>query len=202
MKIEIEKNDFIKIVIIVAVCIFICILFYAILVCVKISNDREESFNEEMNMIQEEMKEIFLEEYKIVPQNGHFLSRVYDGQISTSNVCEKIYELVIKEVPKIYNLKGKTDSELEQYYNENEKDIKNIFEVSNKDEYIRIVKKIWELENLNYVNSNYNFSEYMQGDTYDTVDLEIEFANSKLVFKLFLENEKSQTQDGITFGLK
>ena len=46
MKIEIEKNDFIKIVIITTVSLIICLLFYIILVMVKVNNEKNVEFKE------------------------------------------------------------------------------------------------------------------------------------------------------------
>lgn len=202
MKIEIEKNDFIKIVIITTVSLIICLLFYIILVMVKVNNEKNVEFKENEMIVNQEIKNGFLEEYKIVPQNAHFLSRVYDGEVKSSDICEKVYKLVFYEIPQIYEMKAKSDLELEQYYIENEADIKNTFAIVNKDEYIDLVKKICVLESLSYVDSKYNLDEYNQGNVSDTVDLEIEFAKSKITFKVNLMNTKALDKPNVTFKLK
>lgn len=202
MKIEIEKKDFIKIASIIMVFFFICLMFYIILAYIKLDNEKNAEVNKSKEIINYEIKSSFFEEHKVVPQNAHFLSRVYDGEVSSSDICEKIYKLVFLEMPQIYELKAKSDLELEQYYNENEIQIKEFFEVVNKDEYIKLVKRICALENLSYIDSKYNFDEYNQGETLDSIDLEIEFEKSKIIFTVNLANIKMQDKPDLTFKLK
>ena len=149
--------------------------------------------------MQEEIKESFLLEHKIVPENSHFLSRTYDGEISTSDVCKKIYELVINLIPEIYGLRNKNNFELEQYYLENEISIKGVLQLSNKDEFIDVARKIGKLESLEFIDSRYDFDKYAKDELLTEVDLEIEFAKNKIVFKMYLNNKIIQNENNITF---
>ena len=197
-----KKDKEIKKYIFIGIIVFIVLIIMVIILISKISNNNETDSPNYENAI-EEVKEYFLEEGKIVPDNYNILTRLYEGEINDSDVYRKIYMLTYKTIPNTYeNLSNATDEEIAKYYDKNTEKILDNTGIEEKEEYIAFVKEICKQEKGEYINSKFDVENYSSDEEYSKVDLEIEFTTGTICLEMQVRNTIGKEAENIKFIAK
>lgn len=192
------KKRIVKILIAIIVILIIIETLVILINKLVIKNEIEDDYDEVIKNVQND----FLDEGEVVPNNYNFLTRLYSGEVQDSAIYARVYQLIFEYIESIYELKDKTEFNLEEYYKQNKDYLAIVFEITNFEEFTKFFEKIAELPSINYVDSSFILSEYYEGDEYDSVDLEIQFEGAKITFKLELIKQITSGKQDIKFILK
>lgn len=129
---------------------------------------------------------------RIFPENKDYLEENYKGNMSLNYLYEKIYNLVHKNLESLQSdfKKLKIDG-YNEYLNENEKNLVSMLGITNINELTTLAQNILS-KNINdeeYVNSEFVKDSYKSGNNYDTINLVINYKNEKLYFKVYIVND-------------
>lgn len=129
---------------------------------------------------------------RIFPENKDYLEENYKGNMSLNYLYEKIYNLVHKNLESLQSdfKKLKIDG-YNEYLNENEKNLVSMLGITNINELTTLAQNILG-KNINdeeYVNSEFIKDTYKSGNNYDTINLVINYKNEKLYFKVYIVND-------------
>lgn len=129
---------------------------------------------------------------RIFPENKDYLEENYKGNMSLNYLYEKIYNLVHKNLESMQSdfKKLKIDG-YNEYLNENEKNLVSMIGITNINELTTLAQNILG-KNINdeeYVNSEFVKDSYKSGNNYDTINLVINYKNEKLYFKVYIVND-------------
>ena len=129
---------------------------------------------------------------RIFPENKDYLEENYKGNMSLNYLYEKIYNLVHKNLESLQSdfKKLKIDG-YNEYLNENEKNLVSMIGITNINELTTLAQNILG-KNINdeeYVNSEFLKDSYKSGNNYDTINLVINYKNEKLYFKVYIVND-------------
>lgn len=129
---------------------------------------------------------------RIFPENKDYLEENYKGNMSLNYLYEKIYNLVHKNLESLQSdfKKLKIDG-YNEYLNENEKNLVSMIGITNINELTTLAQNILG-KNINdeeYVNSEFVKDSYKSGNNYDTINLVINYKNEKLYFKVYIVND-------------
>lgn len=129
---------------------------------------------------------------RIFPENKDYLEENYKGNMSLNYLYEKIYNLVHKNLESLQSdfKKLKIDG-YNEYLNENEKNLVSMLGITNINELTTLAQNILG-KNINdeeYVNSEFVKDSYKSGNNYDTINLVINYKNEKLYFKVYIVND-------------
>ena len=192
------KKRILKILIAIIVILIIIEILFIFINKLTIKEVVEDDYDEVIKSVQND----FISEGEIVPNNYNFLTRLYSGEVQDSAIYARIYQLIFEYLQSIYELKDKTEFNIEEYYKQNEEYLAVVFEITNFEEFTKFFESIEKLPNINYVDSSFILSEYYEGDEYDNVDLEIQFEGAKITFRLDIIKQITSGKQDIKFILK
>lgn len=129
---------------------------------------------------------------RIFPENKDYLEENYKGNMALNYLYEKIYNLVHKNLESLQSdfKKLKIDG-YNEYLNENEKNLVSMLGITNINELTTLAQNILG-KNINdeeYVNSEFIKDTYKSGNNYDTINLVINYKSEKLYFKVYIVND-------------
>lgn len=124
-------------------------------------------------------------------------SEKYIGDIKTSEITQRMQELIKKDIPELYeDIKKYDESKLKEYYSENTVEIKNKFGMQSENEFINFANVIKETDvDLNaWAKLKFNresFIENSENTNYAYVEFEVIFKDEeKMTFSMYVANRK------------
>lgn len=187
-----------KKIIILATLLFVFLLVVGIIITINYVNVKEEK--EKINNRKdyenaiEEVKNEFYEQGEIVPNRYNMFERMYEGNVDTSKVYPDIYNLVEIVIPDIQKrFKGKSNNEIENFYKDNKERIEKSLGIVNKDDYIKFVNYIKDLELGTYKDSSFDEINYRELEKADQIPLEIVY--TKQTIKIYMEIDREETDN-------
>lgn len=187
-----------KKIIILATLLFVFLLVVGIIITINYVNVKEEK--EKINNRKdyenaiEEVKNEFYEQGEIVPNRYNMFERMYEGNVDTSKVYPDIYNLVEIVIPDIQKrFKGKSNNEIENFYKDNKERIEQSLGIVNKDDYIKFVNYIKDLELGTYKDSSFDEINYRELEKADQIPLEIVY--TKQTIKIYMEIDREETDN-------
>lgn len=199
-----KKNNIKKTIIFVFIfCILIVILLFFIILKnnSKLSEVDNETNMESYENALKEANEEFLEKKEIVPDNFNFLVRLYEGDVESSYIYSRIYQIVFETIPDIYNkFKDSDEEKIFNYYDENSENIFDELGIDNKEEFVKFVNVVCNLNNIEYDSSIFDIKTLQNNDRYSNLNLQINFKDeNKIVFNLNIINKQEDGKPILKF---
>lgn len=124
-------------------------------------------------------------------------SEEYVGDIETTEIRQKIQELVKVDIPELYeNIKKHDENEIKKYYKEKEVELKNKFGIQSEDEFVNFANKVKQsnidLNSWREIKVNKeSFIDRSEMANYAYVEFDVIFEKEqKMTFSLYIANRK------------
>ncbi len=181
--------------IILATLLFLAFLLICIITIVNYAKLKEEedkiNNKKDFENAIEEVKKDFIENGEIVPNRYNMFERMYEGEIDTSQIYPDIYNLVYITIPDIQKkFKGKDKNEIENFFKDNKSRIENNLGINNKEEYVKFVTYIKDLDLGLFVDATFDEINYKELESADQIPLELVY--TKQTIKIYIEIERKE----------
>lgn len=166
--------------IIVLLAIILCLLIY-LSNKPKVSNEQETEyeFNKPLDLVDNNI---------IIPDNSYlFFDKYGDGEVSSKDIYVRINSFAVKYLPSLLkDLNGKTENEINQYYDNNKSSINQFIEINSSSELVDFISSLnnYDLSNLEVQSMSFE-EEIRHSNNYTYANFIIVYKDSaKIVLKI------------------
>lgn len=112
---------------------------------------------------------------------------MYNGELKLSEILKELNTIIKNRIPKTYNLiKNYDDNNLEIFFENNKRSLKNMYGVQTSEEFIELAKKLQEqsVDFYKYLKLNINsetFSNDCDKEGYSYVEAELEYEDGTIL---------------------
>lgn len=147
----------------------------------KSSIQIKNKYNLEYNIVEKKDNDIEVEKYIS-------FVRLYNGNVGTNCLKDKVIELANKDIPELYNkIYDLNKEDIEKYYNNEKANIKALFGIDNSDKFKEFVQLLQKQSNTlgNCKKCKLNMDNYKETEEYAYLKLELEYENeTKIKFDI------------------
>lgn len=140
---------------------------------------------------------------RIYPENRDAIQEIYNGNVDLNYMYEKLYDLVHKNLPIVQDeIQGLSVMGLNQYLQNNQHEMLVYFGITNIEQLSKLAANIKDcnIEESEYINSNYVENTYQEAEEYDSFEIEVNYKTCKLKFRVYVSN-KVLTSPMVIFDL-
>lgn len=143
-------------------------------------------------------------DYEIFPENFSTFYLKYKGQQVKSDLFKKLYKFINVDIVNLYNNKEnlKNDLLVEQYYNDNKKQIRNDFGITNINDFQNLILSIQKFSNSNieYERSVLEKESYTDDEKNVNFILNVKYKNEESIkFRVYFSKILNSSEPLIKF---
>lgn len=135
--------------------------------------------------------------YQVQLRTSSSVSDVYKGEIDSYKIYEKLQMIFEIFLPDIYSeVNGKSDQELIEYYNMDQKRINDILGITTPEEFVDFIKKALEVncDFVDYELLTYISNSYKVNGTEESIKFNVKYKNEKeLSCILYIDSLSTET---------
>ena len=177
-------------ILVVLIIITSCLLGYMLFLVEPIYEFTYEEYRISQEGIDPELEAAL--KIRIYPKDREIIEQKYNGNMDLNYMYEKLHQLVHQNLPILQQeLENANANTLNVYLENNKQKLLAVAGITNIEALSKLVQNISgkSIDESEYVSSEILTNTYIENESYDTVDIKINYKNNSIYFKIYIAND-------------